>query len=133
MTPPEVFGLSHFPDDPKWQLVAQPVSRGEFLRRPDVRPNFYALGFDIETPSEARIEAQTGKPVTIDLDSQYGFDVSGSVFSGSNHVDWCAAEESEDSRTLKCTMPSTPGEYRIGLFGPEPDHDFMGRVYVSVK
>ena len=37
MTPPEVFGLSHFPDDPKWQLVAASVSRGEFLRWPDVK------------------------------------------------------------------------------------------------
>ena len=133
MTPPEVFGLSHFPDDPKWQLLAQPITRGEFMRRPDLRPNFYALGFEMDAPAQAQIEARASQTVSIEVDSEYGFEPSASVYRGSNHVDWCTAKDSEDGTTLQCTMPSTPGDYRIGLFGPEPASDFMGRVYISVK
>lgn len=55
MTPPEVFGLNHLPDEPRWQLRASPISRGEFIRQPNVRPMLYAQGFILEDPTRSQV------------------------------------------------------------------------------
>lgn len=34
MTPPQLFALSHFPDDEKWQLLKEPLSKAEFAAQP---------------------------------------------------------------------------------------------------
>ena len=54
-TPPEVQGLSHFPEEEKWQLRTPPLTRGEFLRQPLMRPLFYAEGFTLVSPSRPQV------------------------------------------------------------------------------
>ena len=56
--PPEVIGLTHFPEDPGWQLRAQPLTRGEFLRQPVLRPGFFAEGFSLISPTRSQISAE---------------------------------------------------------------------------
>jgi hypothetical protein len=34
LTPPEIFGVDHYPRDAHWQLRAPPITRGAFLRQP---------------------------------------------------------------------------------------------------
>jgi transglutaminase superfamily protein len=53
--PPEVQGLSHFPEEERWQLRRPPISRGEFLRQPLMRPRFYAEGFTLVTPDRPQV------------------------------------------------------------------------------
>jgi hypothetical protein len=55
LTPPEVFGLNHFPDDPDWQLRSTPISRGEFMRQPNVRPMLFAKGFQLVSPDRSQV------------------------------------------------------------------------------
>ena len=55
MTPPEVFGLNHLPDEPRWQLRSDPINRGEFIRQPNVRPMLYAQGFVLEDPTRSQV------------------------------------------------------------------------------
>ncbi|HET6900774.1 MAG TPA: transglutaminase domain-containing protein, partial [Vicinamibacteria bacterium] len=54
-TPPEIQGLSHFPDEERWQLRSPPLSRGEFLRQPLMRPRFYAEGFTLVSPDRPQV------------------------------------------------------------------------------
>ena len=54
-TPPEVQGLSHFPEEERWQLRRPPLSRGEFLRQPLMRPLFYAEGFTLVSPDRPQV------------------------------------------------------------------------------
>ena len=39
-TPPEVFGVDHFPDNARWQLRDRPLTRGEFMRQPMLEAAF---------------------------------------------------------------------------------------------
>lgn len=41
LTPPEDFIFSHFPKDPKWQLLNEPISRDDFVGMLNVRPAFF--------------------------------------------------------------------------------------------
>jgi transglutaminase-like putative cysteine protease len=56
LTPPDVFGVDHFPDNRGWQLRAQPISRGEFHRQPILSPRFRAQGFVLEAPDRSQVE-----------------------------------------------------------------------------
>lgn len=57
-TPPAVMGVTHFPDDAKWQLVERPLSRGEFLRQPMMRPRFFAQGFYLVSPQRSQVTVE---------------------------------------------------------------------------
>ncbi|MCB9566163.1 MAG: transglutaminase [Myxococcales bacterium] len=54
-TPPALMGLSHLPEDPAWQLRAEPLSRGEFTRQPMLRPAFFAEGWSLIDPRRSQI------------------------------------------------------------------------------
>lgn len=54
-TPPDVFGVSHFPQDPAWQLRDKPISRGDFIRQPMMQPAFYARGIKLVTPDRSQV------------------------------------------------------------------------------
>lgn len=55
MTPPDLFVSDHFPDDEAWQLREDPMSRGEFVRQPRLRPTFYRAGFTLVSPRRSHV------------------------------------------------------------------------------
>ncbi len=65
LAPPAIIGTTHFPEDPNWQLLAQPLSRGEFLRRPMMNPLFYAEEMSLVSPT--RSQTDVNKQATIDI------------------------------------------------------------------
>jgi transglutaminase/protease-like cytokinesis protein 3 len=106
-TPPEAFGLDHFPDDPAWQLRADPIDRGAFLRQPRMRPGFYALGLQLVAPTRSQVtidrvlEIQIVRPPGVDLMATIG---------------GARCEVAGDRRTaVRCTPPSS-GEWEVTLF-----------------
>ncbi|MCJ7444801.1 MAG: tetratricopeptide repeat protein [Methanotrichaceae archaeon] len=44
LTPPSQFVYKHFPDDPKWQLLNNPLSKDEFERLILLEPGFFTYG-----------------------------------------------------------------------------------------
>lgn len=56
-TPPEQFIYSHFPSDPKWQLLSAPLSRQAFEVLPQVKPAFFLCGLRFPGAPEAHIRA----------------------------------------------------------------------------
>ncbi len=55
LTPPKVFAVDHFPDEKRWQLLPQPLSRSEFIRQPFMRSSFHAAGLKLITPRRPQI------------------------------------------------------------------------------
>ena len=47
LTPPEEFIFDHLPDDPKWQLLAKPISKTEYSKLVDLWPAFYQNGLRV--------------------------------------------------------------------------------------
>jgi hypothetical protein len=50
-TPPTVFSVTHFPDETRWQLHDPPIERGDFFRQPVMRPEFFATGLELISPT----------------------------------------------------------------------------------
>lgn len=127
MAPPEVFVATHMPDDPKWQLLATPLSQGDFIRQPHLKPTFAALGLRLVEPSRAQLAAGVGESLTLRLDNPHGFAVAGNVRDEHATVGFC--DNSEDPTRITCTMPAA-GRHEVVLFGPADEH--LGQLYVDV-
>jgi hypothetical protein len=65
LTAPETFVFDHFPVDPRWQLVARPLSIAEFADLVYLRPMFFQAGFKVVSHSHARIIADDRVTVTL--------------------------------------------------------------------
>jgi transglutaminase/protease-like cytokinesis protein 3 len=61
-TPPHVFVSDHLPEQDAWQLLATPLTRGEFMRQPVLRPEFTGLGLELVSPTRSQVSA-TGQIV----------------------------------------------------------------------
>lgn len=56
-TPADLFAISHYPDQSKWQLLEQPLSHAEFFRRPVLAPAFFASHLKLVTPDRSQVSA----------------------------------------------------------------------------
>lgn len=66
LTPPNIFGLDHFPEEVKWQLRSDPISRGEFNRQPKLRPRFYANGMRLVEPDRSQVTVDDSLRVVVE-------------------------------------------------------------------
>ncbi len=88
LTPPEEFIFDHLPDDPKWQLLATPVSKAEFCKLVNLLPAYFKNGLRVMGSGEAVIRtdglvkvdfsAPEGTIMTADLLQDGGRPVKGS-------------------------------------------------------
>lgn len=60
LTPPEAFGVDHFPERDAWQLRARPLTRGEFNRQPSLSPRALADGIRLVSPDRSQVELDAG-------------------------------------------------------------------------
>ena len=51
-------GISHFPKNRRGSLRSQPISRGEFLRQPMMRAQFFADGLDLVSPTRSQTDTR---------------------------------------------------------------------------
>ncbi len=116
-TPPEQFVLTHFPDEPKWQLLDTPVSRADFFRRPVVTPALAAHGLALVTPDRSQVS--TGGALDIVVDNPHGaflivdFEPRGS--RGGAASTRCGSSVEGGRVRAHCEFPAT-GTYDVHLF-----------------
>ena len=65
LTEPGAFVFDHLPEDPRWQLLDDPVTRGEYADMVFLRPQFFALG--LEVGSHRRGVIEVGDRATIEI------------------------------------------------------------------
>ncbi|MEM6293358.1 MAG: transglutaminase domain-containing protein [Myxococcota bacterium] len=114
MTPPEVFGRSHFPSDAKWQLREDPLTLGEFVRQSTASPALDALGVRLVSPDRPVLSVDAPRMVTVQLDNPDHVDIEISVRSETERVRDCDAND--DRTRFECPVPGPIGSY-IGIFG----------------
>ena len=116
--PPSVFGISHFPDQPKWQLLEQPLSRGEFFRRPVLAPAFFANGLELQSPSQSQVSVTSSLEATLGNPQHVFILADFTPKAGGPKVD-CKTNE---HTTVRCDFHS-PGTYDVKLYA---NHDRYG-------
>ncbi len=139
-TLPEAFGVDHFPDDERWQLVGKPIARGEFFRQPMMSPRFFTEGLVLVEPNRSQVSARGAIDITIK--NPRGLFVlastSRSGSSGATSGKDCAADKPaqrtpDGSMHVRCTFAS-PGRYDVHLFSNAAElgsYDYVGQLGVN--
>lgn len=111
--PPTLAIYDHRPEHDNWQLLAQPLSRGEFLRQPLTRPTLSRVGLELLHPGSTRVEVsdslevQLGNPRHLFLSARIGLaDADASERCSGSHG---------DPATIVCPVPLS-GRYRATVF-----------------
>lgn len=137
LTPPEIFLLTHFPEKPKWQLLASPINRGEFMRQPTLRPAFFAAKLRLISPARAQMSVDTHEAeVLIDNPADQSLMATfSSKEEPESRGEHCKVEYTLKEAHVRCTLPAS-GVYRLRLFtskDPLASHTFAGEVEVSAR
>lgn len=125
-TPPEAFGSDHLPDEEHWQLRPDPITRGEFIRQPMLRPEFHALGLRLLTPRRSQVDA-TGGTVVVRIDNPNRKKIfANAVPRPSGQVIDCETSGVREIQ-LRCAVPA--GEtYALRLFAGPPQETWYPMV-----
>lgn len=128
-SPPHIFGLDHFPERDAWQLREQPITRGEFMRQPVLKPNFFSDGFELISPKRSQVSV--GSEAVVEVRKPSGKDIMANlVVKGQKGSSGKRCKiNGRDKITVTCPIPS-PGTYQVVLFGGKPgkSYPFMGQI-----
>jgi transglutaminase/protease-like cytokinesis protein 3 len=120
--------ISHFPDDPAWQLLPQPMSRGDFLRQPMLRPNFFAQGLKLISPTRSQTDVRDDAVIELQNPNQRWLMASYGV-KGSGQSEKCS-EQISQAPQLSCPLPGT-GTYEVRLFSGNQQYgqyEYVGQL-----
>ena len=122
LTPPAVFGMTHFPEESNWQLLERPLTRGEFIRQPMLRPGFFAAGLRLRSPDRAQVNV--ANELRIEIENPKGRyllvsyerpgakkDTDCQVQGGSLAVARCRFQEAGTYEVRLCTSTKRYGRY----------------------
>ena len=112
-TTPEVFSLDHFPDEERWQLRDKPISRGEFMRQPMMRPQFYAEGFELVAPDRSQVTIDSIFEAQV-RNTRARFMMADFIPKGGGESQRCSVD-GDTVFTIHCT-PARAGAYEVRLF-----------------
>lgn len=137
MTPPVLFRYDHLPEEPAWQLVAVPMSAGEFARQPLLSPHAGRLGLVLEQPTRSQITVDDG--VEILFDNPYRAKLLADVRRdrGAKTEHECTVKPLQGTR-VSVTCELGTGQFEVRLFGQAADantsrYGYVGTILVNSR
>lgn len=133
LAPPEAFGLDHFPDEPRWQLRANPLSRAEFVRQPLVRPEFIAKGLELLAPVRPQVDTTGSLDIRLRNPRQLSIHVTANKKDG-GEATRCVVVSGAIS-TASCAFDS-PGSWKVSIYANEQryeSHPYVAGVDVNER
>ena len=126
--PAEAMGITHFPEDSAWQLRAQPISRGEFLRQPILRPQFFADGMKLLSPVRSQTDTSGNATLQIQNPDQRWL-LTSYAAKGTTQSEHCT-EAATQGPQITCPLPSS-GTYEVRIFSGDEQYGefaYVGQV-----
>ena len=115
-TPPEQFIYSHFPNDSRWQLMAEPLTRQAFETLALLKPAFFTCGLGSDRLLEGHLREE-GPEVVVPVRVPDGVSVKASVLRGEEPLgDGYSAVSTGALGARSEGPPSGPGTYTVRLF-----------------
>ncbi|MCU0685476.1 MAG: hypothetical protein MUF34_25085 [Polyangiaceae bacterium] len=131
LTPPEIFGRTHLPKGPSWQLLPEPLSRGDFLRQPLLEPSFFALGLSLHDPDRSQVTVE--RTFGARLQNPRGVSLLAVAVDKRTEAETrCEVERGPESG-VRCDLPAE-GTYQVRFFAsPERvgRHPYVGQIEVN--
>ena len=117
LTDPEDHVYMHLPDEPQWQLLAEPLTREQFVRLPVVKSQFFLYGLAFTANLASVLETATGRTeVRLRLLSQKPFAFSSRLECEGRIMEGCCVHYSDDDQvSFKLSLPS-PGVFYFTVF-----------------
>lgn len=117
-TPPTVFSMDHLPDEEAWQLRQDPITRGDFVRQPMLRSEFYAQGLNLVSPNRSQFESNG--PVIVEIANPRVRKVIATMdgIDGTRADARCQVTGRGNLR-ISCPVPSS-GKYHLKMFAGPP-------------
>lgn len=127
--PPQIIIITHFPDNPDWQLLPEPISRGEFLRQPWIKPPFFAEGMKLIEPQ--RSQTDVTKLATIKIENpRHQFLMAKYAHKGGQPKKDCEVDRARET-CITCEFPNK-GTYEVSLYSSNKQYgstyDFVGKI-----
>jgi len=120
LTAPDVFIYNHFPNNPRWQLLARPLSRAEFLRRVEVGPTFFDCGLRLVSHPSRRIDAAGSVALTIGAPPDT-FLIASLYQNGQELGEQCTfTQRCAEGFAIRALFPSQ-GDYVLRIFARRGD------------
>ncbi len=119
LTPPEEFIFDHFPEDPKWQLVARPVSREEYQQLVMVRPPFFRYG--LQPVSHRQVGVRLRGPGSVIIRASPDVALMARLYSGDTEVAGAPVFVRRSSNAEVLINPPAAGAYRLRIFAKSCD------------
>lgn len=132
-TPPEIMGITHFPSQAAWQLREEPISRGDFVRQPMMRPRFFSQGFSLDTPKRSQVTVD--REFEMRVGNPYGYHVLASYSATPGGKDARCKVTKGKITKIACDFP-TEGTFHVNLFSNKEQYgsfDFLGEIEVNAK
>lgn len=129
-TPPEAFGVGHFPKDSQWQLRENPITRGEFVRQPMLRAGFFAHALVLESPTRSQVTINSDR-FEVKLKNPLDRKLLATIAPKSGgEVSRCDVDEGREA-SLMCPVPND-GIYTVQIFATTkgPTYKSVGRLEV---
>ena len=122
----------HFPDDEQWQLLARPVSIGEFNRMAFLRHYFFDVGLTTQSHSQCRVESDNGETeIRLGIPPENALQFTYDIFKADEDNSFYETEENDydkfvfmeqtkNALSLKVTFPCK-GTFRLRVFAKKLD------------
>ncbi|XP_068679681.1 kyphoscoliosis peptidase-like isoform X2 [Montipora foliosa] len=137
LTNPEEFIYSHFPrDNEAWQLLARPVTFGEFVDMAYLKPKFFELDLTLLEQkkcvlyaTQGEVEIKLGTPLDSSREFRYQFWMSDGQNLGDINLErFCFMEQKGNALICKIRFP-VAGKFKHVLFGRSADAEDGARSF----
>ena len=127
---PEEFALTHFPTDPQWQLLKEPVTKEAFSVFPLIDKRFFQLGFKSMTPFACAVNTEQLIDVVFyyDPDVDEGLKMNATLFLDKKEEKDCILINKYDDYFTVRIILNKKGVYNAHFFafnGEGEDNRFM--------
>lgn len=129
MTPPEVFIGDHFPREEGDQLLEHPIDRGAFMRRPQLRPDFFVAGLTLESPDRSQVTVSGAFDIRVKASKPSTFLLASYEPKAGGESKRCVVD-GQGTFDIRCSFDA-PGPYRVLMFANDQrygSYKFVGEL-----
>jgi transglutaminase/protease-like cytokinesis protein 3 len=112
---PEAFLHTHFPADPKWQLLEPPVSPEAFFELPHLKGRFFETGLQLKTPIARLNHVGSTTRIRLSIPEDKAAYWTLRSPNGTKQEGRTRVQETEDGEDLLVIFPE-PGNWTVAVF-----------------
>ncbi|MCD6217070.1 hypothetical protein J7L05_04305 [bacterium] len=115
LTEPQELIFTHFPENPKWQLVKNPISKSKFLLLAYLKPSFFRYNLKIKSHPECVIS--TGNNLTVELGAPDDISIIAQLLKNDIELDKALtfSQQRDGIYYIHVLFPK-PGKYTLRVF-----------------